>query len=238
MSSPTLRSSNTISKKDAYTERMVVLSRLIREFPRNGMYDENDIPIGTYEWYAKRIVEIFREQGRFDQNGELLLPSTYLIGGSVAAAAVSRDWNRFRKKHMTQARQNLEVIREREVEELERIKSRLYDMIMQLEVLFDWEGLPVRVPSKAVKFVNEYVRISERLSKLLGLDAPTRTIGANIQIPWDKLTRDQLDRIESGESPVSVLADMAEENVERMLGAGDDDEENIIDAEAIPVGNS
>ncbi len=57
--------------------------------------------------------------------------------------------------------------------------------------------------TKDPRWITERRQIKERRAKLLGLDA--QKAATNIQIPWDVLTDEQLERIAAGEDPLLVV---------------------------------
>lgn len=205
----------SVTIKAMLTKRMEMLSELIRMFPRDGTRDTDGVGVGTYEWYAKQIVRQFEEQNIRGPDGNVLLPANYLRGGLIAAQAVGRDWNRMKVKYGAAITENIKQVRESEAEELAQLKEAVYLQIMEEEIAYDQHGQPitdasgnlVRLPRK-VKLVDQYIRLSERYHKLLGLDAPTRSISMSLEdIPWGDLSRDEIDRLEDGEPPEAVLMD-------------------------------
>lgn len=52
--------------------------------------------------------------------------------------------------------------------------------------------------------VEKALAIMARRAKLLGLDAPTTMLHMEVTVDWDSLTREELARIASGESPSIV----------------------------------
>lgn len=53
------------------------------------------------------------------------------------------------------------------------------------------------------RFLEGVLRVIDRRARLLGLDAPTKVI--SLQVRWELLTREQVDRLAAGEDVVRVL---------------------------------
>ncbi len=96
-------------------------------------------------------------------------------------------------------------------EELARLNSKLGDKVedvrrLELERLDELgEIFFEKVKSKGTAYALEaYLMIMEKRNRLLGLEVKEQTRNLNFDV--SKLTNEQLERIASGEDPISVLA--------------------------------
>lgn len=96
--------------------------------------------------------------------------------------------------------------REMELNRLDEITKSLFPLCVTQQVPHPTkEGETLDVPP-SLPHVDRMLRVMERRSKLLGLDAPD--VKMDMQVPWDKLTAEQLARVASGADIREILYEL------------------------------
>lgn len=201
-----------LSRNEWARQRYELVAHLISHHLREGIIDpENGLEIGTYQWFAAQVVKKMGKE--IFPNGEPVLPKGYFAGGEIAAMTFGRDYHRIRQKTKSTLAENMEAVRAFKTHQLEHLSEKLYRRILK----YDAEGNI----DASLGLVDQFLQVTDRIVKINGISVPARTVQANVNIDFSKLTRAQLDRLAGGEAPEQVLA----------LSAGDIEEEEILEAE-------
>lgn len=186
-------------KLNAYTRYERLAELMARYHKSREIVDEQGAAQGTLVWFGHRLIEELGDKTYIDEKGneKPVLPKQYFMGDDVLRQVVGRDWSRIRQKFRVNTVANLQVIRERDTIELE-------EMADNLKAEIDSGKL---TPAAKRDYIEVWLKVLERKARLIGEDMPTRQAIATLEIPWNKFSNEELDRIERGENPLVILAE-------------------------------